>query len=270
MEHTIKEDEVVGAKRMGVISTNEWMEKDFDHPVKMMKKLKGEFYEQVKEDMIYRHLQNHGMYLPNPKTKKTFDELKQKNVWVKTQSLFTTYKKLWGGPDIPIYIFPLVASGRKQPNESKSGLAFKDKLFLFYDIEITEKEMEAVLIHEYHHVCRLHHLKKAEENYTLLDTMIMEGLAERTVGKYLGTKYLAKWTQLYSEEKLQQFWDSYLVENLNKKRTDPLHDALLLGKKGYPEMLGYCSGFHLVKQFKNFSVKKSFAIQSEEFITEKS
>lgn len=254
---------------MGVISTNEWMKKDFDRPVKMMERLKEEFDETVEVDMIYRHLQSHGMYLPNQHTKKTLDDLQERSAWAKTQSLFSAYKKLWGGPDIPIYIFPLVASGRKQSNDSKSGLAFKDKLFLFYDNGISEKEMEAVLIHEYHHVCRLHHLKKAEENFTLLDTMIMEGLAERTVGKYLGSQYLAQWTQLYSEEKLQQFWSSYLIENVNKKRSDPLHDALLLGKKGYPEMLGYCSGYRLVNRFKHFSVKKSFIIQSEEFITEK-
>ncbi|MFJ7745720.1 DUF2268 domain-containing protein [Peribacillus sp. NPDC097295] len=254
---------------MGVISTNEWMKKDFDRPVKMMERLKEEFDETVEVDMIYRHLQSHGMYLPNQYTKKTLDDLQERSAWAKTQSLFITYKKLWEGPDIPIYIFPLVASGRKQSNDSKSGLAFKDKLFLFYDNGISEKEMEAVLIHEYHHVCRLHHLKKSEENYTLLDTMIMEGLAERTVGKYLGSNYLAQWTQLYSEEKLQQFWSSYLIENVNKKRSDPLHDTLLLGKKGYPAMLGYCSGYRLVNRFKHFSVKKSFIIPSEEFISEK-
>lgn len=260
----------MGAKWMGVISTNEWMKKDFDRPVKMMDRLKEEFDETVQDDMIYRHLQSHGMYLPNQHTKKTFEDLQARGVWDKTQSLFITYKKLWGGPDIPIYIFPLVASGRKQSKETKSGLAFKDKLFLFYDNGISEKEMEAVLIHEYHHVCRLHSLKKLEENYTLLDTMIMEGLAEKTVEKYLGSQYLAQWTHLYSEEKLQQFWSRYLMDNLNKKRTDPLHDALLLGKQGYPDMLGYCSGYRLVNRFKPFSVKKSFIIESEEFISEKS
>lgn len=246
------------------------MKEDFERPIKMMEKLKGEFDEHAKVDRIYRHLQSYGMYTPNQYTKKTWEDLQQKNVWVKTQSIFTTYKKLWSGPDIPIYIFPLVSLDRRQSGETKSGLAFKDKLFLFFDKGISEKEMEAVLLHEYHHVCRLHHFKKTEGDYTLLDSMVMEGLAERTVGKYLGMKYLAKWTQLYSEEKLQHFWKSHLVGNLDKKRSDPLHDALLLGKKGYPDMLGYCSGFNLVNKFENLSVKKSFVIQSEEFITENS
>ena len=33
----------------------------------------------------------------------------------------------------------------------------------FTDKGIAEKEMEALLIHEYHHVCRLHHLKKDQK-----------------------------------------------------------------------------------------------------------
>lgn len=255
---------------MGVISTNEWLKKDFDRPVQMMDRLKDKFNNNINGDMIYRHLQKHGMYSPNQKTKNTWGNLTENNVWEKTQSLFTSYKKLWEGPDVPIYIFPLMSSGMwKQSIETKSGLAFKDKLFLFYDNGIAEKEMEALLIHEYHHVCRLHQLKKEQKDYTLLDTMIMEGLAERTVRKYLGTEYLAKWTKLYQEDKLRGFWSKHLKAKHTIKRTDPLHDVLLLGKKGYPYMLGYCTGYYLAKNAEKLSVKKSFIIQSEKFLTEK-
>ena len=33
----------------------------------------------------------------------------------------------------------------------------------------------------------------------ILDTMVMEGLAERTVDKYLGSEILAHWTKIISE-----------------------------------------------------------------------
>lgn len=255
---------------MGVISTDEWMKKDFNRPVKMMERLKSTFNDILGADMIYHHLLKHGMYSPNQKTKIIWEDLKENNAWEKTESLFTAYKKLWGGPDVPIYIFPLMSSGIwNKKVETKSGLAFKDKLFLFYGKGMAEKEMEALLIHEYHHVCRLHHLKKDQKDYTLLDTMIMEGLAERTVEKYLGAKFLAKWTKLYQEDKLRELWIRHLEEKHKIKRTDPLHDALLLGTKGYPYMLGYCSGYYLVKNFE-LSVKKSFIIQSEEFLSKKS
>jgi hypothetical protein len=32
-------------------------------------------------------------------------------------------------------------------------------------------------------------------------------------------------------------------------------------------MLGYCSGYYLVKNFEKLSVKRSFIIQSEEFLS---
>ncbi|MDO7486459.1 hypothetical protein Q5O89_12675 [Peribacillus frigoritolerans] len=117
---------------MGVISTNEWMRKDFNRPVQMMERLKSTFNDTLDAEMIYHHLMKHGMYSPNQKTKLTWEDLKENNVWEKTQSLFTAYKKLWGGPDVPIYIFPLMSSGIwNKKVETKSGLAFKDKLFLF-------------------------------------------------------------------------------------------------------------------------------------------
>ena len=43
---------------MGVILTNDWMKEDFERPIKMMEKLKGEFDEHAKVDRIYRHLQS--------------------------------------------------------------------------------------------------------------------------------------------------------------------------------------------------------------------
>ncbi|MCK1992856.1 DUF2268 domain-containing protein [Peribacillus muralis] len=252
---------------MGVISTDEWLKKDFNRPIQMMEKLKSTFHDSLDGDAIYQQLLKHGMYSPNQRTKLTWEYLQENDAWKKTQNLFTSYKKLWGGPDVPIYIFPLMSSwGWKKTNETKSGLAFEDKLFLFYDKEIADKEMEALLIHEYHHVCRLHRLEKEPKEFTLLDTMIMEGLAERTVERYLGAYYLARWTKLYQEDKLQEFWSKHLEGKHMIKRTDPLHDVLLLGQKGFPHMLGYCSGFYLVGKSEKISVKKSFIIQSEEFL----
>ncbi|MDQ7860263.1 DUF2268 domain-containing putative Zn-dependent protease [Peribacillus frigoritolerans] len=80
------------------------------------------------------------VFAESKKTKLTWEDLQENNVWEKTQSLFTAYKKLWGGPDVPIYIFPLMSTGMwNKKVETKSGLAFKDKLFLFYGKGIAEK-----------------------------------------------------------------------------------------------------------------------------------
>lgn len=89
---------------MGVISTDEWLVKDFNRPVQMMERLKSTFNNNIDADMIYHQLLKHGMYSPNQKTKLTWEDLKDNNAWEKTQSLFTAYKKLWEGLMFP-YIF---------------------------------------------------------------------------------------------------------------------------------------------------------------------
>ncbi len=246
---------------MGIIRTNEWLDQEFDHPLTIMKRLEGPFTD-ANPNQLYHHLQKHGMYKPNEKSKKTYKQLLERGVWDKTELLFDTYKQLWNGPDVPVYIFPLTTGLRAR--ETKLGLAFKHSLFLFMDSQISEKEMEAVFIHEYHHVCRLHHVKNKKD--VLLDTMVMEGLAERTVAKYLGSEYLAPWTKLYRDSDFKRLWTRYVGDKINLKRSDPLHDRIMLGRSGYPHMLGYWSGYQLVKNTGLLSVKKSFSISSEEIM----
>lgn len=246
---------------VGIIRTNEWLEQEFDRPLSIMNKLQSSFTE-ANPEQLYRHLQKHGMYKPNEKSKKAYNLLMKQEVWEKTEQLFATYQQLWNGPDVPIYIFPM--STVQRALETKSGLAYKHSLFLFFNSRISDKEIEAVLIHEYHHVCRLHRLKNKRN--TLLDTMVMEGLAERTVEKYLGSKFLANWTKIYRDSDFKRLWTRYLEGNLSTKRSDPLHDRIMFGKFGYPPMLGYWGGYQLVKNAGQFSIKKSFSLTSEEII----
>ena len=246
---------------MGIVRTNEWLEQEFDRPLTIMKKLEGPFTD-VNPKQLYYHLQKHGMYKPNEKSKQIYKQLLEQGVWHKTELLFDTYKQLWNGPDVPVYIFPLITGMRTR--DKKSGLAFKHSLFLFMDSQISEKEMEAVFIHEYHHVCRLHRVKNQKN--TLLDTMVMEGLAERTVAKYLGSEYLAPWTKLYQDSEFKQLWARYVEDKISIQRSHSLHDRIMLGGYGYPQMLGYWIGYQLIKNTGLLSVKKSFAISSEEIL----
>ena len=247
---------------MGIIKTNEWLDREFARPLSILEKIQASSFKEATPNQLYRDLQKHGMYQPNNKTKKAYDLLVERDIWRKTERIFTTYKQLWNGPDISIYIFPL-SSAQRRPKETKSGLAFKHSIFLFFDSQISDKEIEAVLIHEYHHVCRLQRLKN--KNTTLLDTMVMEGLAERTVEKYLGSEYLAQWTKLYRHLEFKKFWERYLEGKLLTERSNPLHDRIMLGTHGYPYMLGYWMGYQLVHAGP-FLVKKSFTISSEEIV----
>lgn len=249
---------------MGIIDTNIWLEKN-SNPNEICKHL-VDVFPKMRPNSIYQLLQQHGMYRDSSQTKRDLESFVSENIWSEGKVIFQRFQELWKGPDIPVYIFPMHVGGFfNRSLDKKSGLAFRDKLFLFIRPGISLKELTAVFIHEYHHVCRLACVKEQEKDFTLLDRMVMEGLAEYAVKTYLGENYLANWTGLYSDEQLLHFWEKYLKANIQLKRFERKHDQLLLGKSPYPKMLGYSVGYFLVKQKNNLKVKKTLNIPSEVF-----
>ncbi|MBA9025193.1 DUF2268 domain-containing protein [Peribacillus huizhouensis] len=249
---------------MGIVETNRWL-MDNNNPIEICKQLAKEF-PKMSPNHIYQMLLQHGMYRDPSQAKKDAEVLVSDDIWREMKVIYQRFQRLWQGPDIPIYIFPMNAGGLfNRVTDKKSGLAFRNHIFLFVRPDISLKELTAVFIHEYHHVCRIAAVKKHENDFTLLDRMVMEGLAEHAVMTYLGKDYLANWTDLYSDEQLQLFWKKYLKENIHLKRIERKHDQLLLGKSPYPKMLGYTAGYFLVRQKKDLTVKKTFAISSEDF-----
>ncbi|MFE8700368.1 DUF2268 domain-containing protein [Cytobacillus sp. FJAT-54145] len=221
--------------------------------------------------MIYDYLVSFGMYRPSPRSWGTFQEMKNEKIWEKVSALFEKYSKKWNGPDIPIYIFPINERMSLQENEgnNKSGVSFKDKMFLFVKAYEDEKELEALFVHEYHHVCRMNKQKKQLKDYTLLDSMILEGLAEITVEKYCGKDYQAPWCNYYTNKEIKNFWNKFLEKEINVIKEEDKHDRLLYGFEPYPKLVGYAAGYHLVRKLidsKNFSTKVSFALPSEIFV----
>ncbi|MCM3682792.1 DUF2268 domain-containing protein [Mesobacillus subterraneus] len=181
------------------------------------------------------------------------------------------YKKKWKGPDIPIFIFPMNESNSRLMKEGKgkSGVSFIDKLFLFLTPIDDLKQLEALFVHEYHHVCRMNGLKKSPAEYTLLDSIILEGLAEHAVAENCGDKFTGEWSRRYSTEYLSEFWKNDLSEKLSIKRNDRQHDQILFGLGSRPRLLGYAIGYEIIKQYKQheyFTEKASFSIPSEDFI----
>lgn len=249
---------------MGIERTDEWLEKDFYDPEKLCRKVLSSENEEA--GRLYRYLLRFGMYRPSRMAIDIFEQLKKKETWLRAKNIYQHYQKLWKGPDIPVYIFPKNRV-RNEIEPAKSGVSFKDKMFLFLNEIEDRKELEALIIHEYHHVCRLNKIQKPIEEYTLLDSMVMEGFAEFAVTKYCGSDLNAKWTALYSKEELSYYWKKFVMEHLKIKRTHPLHDRLLYGLGRYPELLGYAMGYHLVmeqKERKSWTIQDSFTLKAKE------
>ncbi|MCU9612443.1 DUF2268 domain-containing protein [Caldibacillus lycopersici] len=241
------------------------MDDNFYSPEKICKQLKSDF-RGWNENEIYYNLVKKGMYRPSGFTKKILDQLKKQSIWEIVESLEKKYRKLWNGPDIPIFIFPTnqtLFSG----TINKNGFTFPDKLFLFLP-DIEEKEVEALFVHEYHHACRMNKLNKPLEEYTLLDSLIMEGLAEQAVLLQCGREYVSKWNYTYSENELNKYWEKSFLPNLNIKISNRKHDDLLYGKGVGKPLLGYAMGYYLVEHYKksnSISIQETLTLPAEAF-----
>jgi uncharacterized protein YjaZ len=255
---------------MGVIRTDKWLKEEFERPTKICEKLLPYFKGQTVNE-IYNQLMKFGMYRPSRSSKMNLERMIEQKVWKNADQLFHHYKNKWAGPEIPIFLFPLDQSrglfSRQESN--KSGVSYPDKMFLFLSNVDDTKELEALFVHEYHHVCRLRNLNKKMKDYTLLDSIIIEGLAEYAVLNNCGSDYLAKWCTMYTKKDLSVLWEKYLKSQLGKRKNERVHDNLLYGGGRIPKLLGYAVGFAIVENYYNnhhYSTKRSFSIPAAKFM----
>jgi uncharacterized protein YjaZ len=256
---------------MGIIRTDKWLQDDFDRPIKICERLKPYFKGQTATE-IYNQLLKFGMYRPSRAARNNLGDMKDYKAWEIVDKIFQKYQKKWSGPDLPVFLFPLGQERGiffRQEERRKAGVSFPDKMFLFLSYYDDPKEIEALFVHEYHHVCRLRTLNKKLQNYTLLDSIIIEGLAEYAVLENCGKEYLANWCHMYSERELDFFWDRFIKKQLDKKKHERVHDELLYGGGRVPHLLGYAAGYHIVGKFykkNSYSTKLSFTTPASKFI----
>ncbi|MFD1852125.1 DUF2268 domain-containing protein [Oceanobacillus bengalensis] len=234
---------------MSVIRTDKWLLKLYDYPIDICEKLKV-YFADASASEVYEYLSLHGMYQPTKRGTDLVKTLRNNNTWEVIEKEHQILKEMWDGPDIPIFIFPLNSHQLlKRDVVEKSGLAFKDKLFLFVSEENTEKDISALFTHEYNHVCRLTKFNKKEEDYVLLDTIVLEGLAEYAVCERFGEECTADWTSFYSDEELKMIWNKLIYPNRNTSKNSAKHHKLLYGAGLHPKMSGYCVGYYLVNKY---------------------
>ena len=258
--HTIlKEGSGVGIER-----TDLWLDEYFHQPSRLIDEY---IVSPEKEDAhkLYNYLRSFGMYSPNERAKEILAQLKEHDYWSESNKILNQYRNRWNGPNVPVYIFPI----HTKIKQKMCGVSFKNKMFLFLSPLINIKELESLIVHEYHHVCRLSLHPKPPCDYSVLDSMVMEGFAELAVTNYCGKNYNATWINQYHESELEKFWERYVKEYIDTPRTDKIHDALLFGKGFFPHLLGYSIGYWLVSKAnekQKFSIEESFNVTSDEVL----
>jgi uncharacterized protein YjaZ len=252
----------------GVIRTDKWLDESFNHPEELCSRAKPG----IKKDRdFYNYLKYFGMYQPSNVSHKMFKELKEGGFWNTISDFYEKYKKLWKGPEVSIYLFPINGSNRQlmRQTNGKSGVSFEKSIYLFLSPLEDKKEIESLFVHEYHHTARMHDLQKKLLEYTLLDSIVLEGLAEHAVEEYCGEKYLAVWSRGYSDKQLERYWKSDYKSRLTINKKESIHDDLLFGKKFVPNMMGYAMGYKIISEYKkqnSFSTVKTLSIPSESFL----
>ncbi|GLC89531.1 DUF2268 domain-containing protein [Lysinibacillus piscis] len=168
----------------------------------------------------------------------------QNGYWQVVQREFEILQKRWAGPDIPIYLFPIT---QEQKVTNKNGVSYPNALFLFIG-EIEEQELQALFAHEYNHVCRLSYLGKSLADMTLLDAVILEGLAEYAVEELYSKQWQAEWLNTYSSKEMLEMWQQYFYPQLEQQGIDH-HVEFLYGGGKLPPWIGYCIGYQIVKTY---------------------
>ncbi|MFC5602854.1 DUF2268 domain-containing protein [Sporosarcina koreensis] len=235
---------------MTVVRTDKWIEESGGDPSKVCAKL-SQYFPTASAEEIHHHLTIFGMYVSAKQGSALTKKLQTNNAWDISSNELKLLRSKWSGPSVPVFIFPSDSYNKVLVREfnGKSGLAYADKVFLFISPHNTETEIKAILTHEYNHVCRLNRFPKREEDCTLLDTIILEGLAEVAVAERFGEDFTSSWTSMYSDRQLARFWKEFIYPNRNQRKESDAHEEVLYGLGRYPHMAGYAVGYYVVRNF---------------------
>ena len=110
-------------------------------------------------------------------------------------------------------------------------------------------DWRSILAHEYHHACRLTQKKVDLEKVSLLESVVIEGLAEYAVYDTYGKRYTAPWVNQRNEKELMDIWKEKFVPELNL-RGQQKHREYLYGdrRSKLPRWIGYQLGYKIVEK----------------------
>ncbi len=248
---------------MSVINTIEWINKA-SNQLEICEKLVP-FFDKMKKREIADYLHSFGMFKHTSNFDEWIEQMKQNQIISYIKKIEKKYMLEWKGPDVSIFVFPIDQTNRKIEREyrGRSGLAFYNKLFLFLSKDVKRGDIHSLFLHEYHHVCRLSSVTKPEEEFTIMDTIIMEGLAENAVREKLGDHAVSDWTKLYEPYQCERFYQRIILPQKDVTRDSLKFSQIMFGTGFYPKMLGYSVGYHIVKTIMQKTGKKTKQLLSE-------
>ncbi|WP_416151260.1 DUF2268 domain-containing protein [Salipaludibacillus sp. HK11] len=244
---------------MNIYDSSSWVIRYFHYKIPIIEAFSTLFREdrtKSKDEWLY-FLIDQGMVPITSEMKREWIKWRQQLDIAELTGFIKTIKHEFSGPNANLYLFPLNRSHKKimEDLDGKNGCTFPNYVLLFWKEQLVLSKQKALLLHEYHHVARLHHRKETERTISLLESMVMEGLAEWEVKNRLGEDHTAPWTTLYSKQELMKWWHRLFKENINLSGRTLHYPFLFGGIGGSPPWIGYQLGYYIINEFMKYNQK---------------
>lgn len=189
-------------------------------------------------------------------------------------AVFQTLKrcyKILPHSEIPIYIFIFPwfpsLSDSKLFRGVNAVAPHSSVIHFFVDVETyTLVSVKETTAHEYNHLT--YYSRNRSSSYSLLEHMLMEGLAESFREDVVGGKQ-APWATALTLKEAQRLYRT-IREKLSSK-SKKIRMGVLFGNKKYPRWMGYSIGYHLVREFRKKNQKLTWekieTMSAKEFIS---
>ncbi|MBM7540973.1 DUF2268 domain-containing protein [Amphibacillus cookii] len=199
-------------------------------------------------------LQSYGLFQENELNNNHIEQFVSSNIWDDIETDFTVLQYNWQGPEVALFLLPSDCNNQQLMDtfHGVSGLSYADKLFLFIHKDSSHQQIQALLTHEYSHVYRLKRLYKRDDQLTLGDSIILEGIAEKIVRLNADEDSTYNTALKYSDDQLsnaQLLWQQVVKKNLNLPNHHPFHDRIMYGGGEIPHSTGYLVGYALVNRW---------------------
>ncbi|NEU29667.1 DUF2268 domain-containing protein [bacterium LRH843] len=245
---------------MGVIRTDKWLRiycEKWSETTSMSEKVNLQRKVLIKPlcdvfEMKDIHLQSYLLSagLCSPDVNVDLQKWVKHQFWQEVQNQFSYLRKKWKGPDVDIYLLPLERRNSFifKHLGGKMGITIRGAIILFIHSDLNLEDLRALFTHEYHHIFRLMHTNQSEKSIPLLESMMMEGLAELAVKEEIGSEWNASWTKYYDQKWNKKWFEKWIRPNLYLKGRKS-HQSFLYGASGtgIPLWLGYYTGYRIAE-----------------------
>lgn len=117
---------------------------------------------------------------------------------------------------------------------------------LFLASDYSDVELKRTIAHELNHTIYFYNHFDRFGDYTLLDQVVIEGLAEHFVLAVFGGQ-VSRWSLALSEQ--EALTGLAEIKTLLDSRDHRIHNEVLYGNEGFKRWTGYSLGYWIVKEF---------------------